>query len=51
MEKNDLNAASFAYSINMLRLLLQMQMITEEEYKKIANISADYYGVEIIIFN
>lgn len=39
--------SSFAYSINMLRLLLRMTYITTEEYEKIVRISAEYYGVNI----
>ena len=43
----DQNSASFYYSVNMLRALLAMKLITEEEYKKIAKLNAEYYGVEI----
>ncbi len=39
--------ASFAYGINMLRMLLKMQLITQEEYTRIAAISAEHYGTEI----
>ena len=39
--------ASFYYSVNMLRSLLAMRLITEEEYKKIVELNAEYYGVEI----
>ena len=45
---NDKNNASFAYSVNLLRLLHGMQLITEEEYRKIVQISADHYGAEKI---
>ena len=41
----DQNNASFYYSVNMLRALLAMQLITEEEYKKIVKLNAEYYGV------
>ena len=40
--------ASFYYSVNMLRVLLEMRLITEEEYKKIIAINAEYYGFEIV---
>ena len=33
---------------NMLRLLLAMEFITEEEYQKIVQISAGHYGAEKI---
>ena len=42
----DQNNASFYYSVNMLRALLAMKLITEEEYKKIVTLNAEYYGVE-----
>lgn len=51
MERNDVKAASFTYSLNMLRLLLRMKLITQEEFEKTVKISADYYGVKNIIFN
>lgn len=40
------NSACY-YSINMLRLLLGMKLISEDEYKRIAEISAEYYGVKL----
>lgn len=48
VDKTDANNTSFAYSVNMLRMLLKMKLITEEEYRKIVNISAEYYGTEIL---
>ena len=33
--KNDSNNASFVYSVNLLRMLLGMELITEDEYNKI----------------
>ena len=42
----DKNNAAFYYSVNMLRALLAMKLITEEEYKKIVELNADYYGIE-----
>lgn len=48
MNKKDIGNASFAYSINLLKMLLAMQLITEDEYKKIAQISAEYYGADLI---
>lgn len=43
----DQNNAAFYYSVNMLRALLAMKLITEDECKKIVALSAEYYGVEI----
>ncbi len=39
--------ASFVYSVNLLRMLLKMQLITKEEYYQIAAISAEHYGAEL----
>lgn len=47
-ENQDQNNAAFYYSVNMLRMLLKMQLITEEECKKIIRISAVYYKAEKI---
>ncbi len=44
----DQNNASFAYSVGLLKILLEMQLITEEEYKKIVRISAAHYDAESI---
>lgn len=45
--KNDSNNASFVYSVNLLRMLLGMELITEEEYNKIVAISEAHYGAKI----
>lgn len=50
-ENNDINNAAFIYSLNMLGMLLKMRIITEEEYNKITNISAEFYGVKNLIFS
>lgn len=42
----DIRSASFAYSVNLLKLLLGMKLITEEEYEKIVRISAEHYNTE-----
>lgn len=44
----DQNNASFAYSMNLLRMLLEMKLINEEEYGKIIRISAAHYDAENI---
>ena len=44
----DINNSAFCYSVNMLRLLLKMQLITQEEYEHILQISAAHYGTEKI---
>ena len=43
MNTTDKNNASFAYSVGLLKMLLEMQLITKEEYKKIVRISAAHY--------
>lgn len=48
MNKKDINNTSFAYSVNLLKMLLAMQLITKDEYEKIAQISAEHYGTELI---
>ena len=45
---NDINNSAFLYSVNMLRLLLKMQLITQEEYERILQISTAHYGTEKI---
>lgn len=45
--KNDRNNTYFEYSVNLLRMLLGMELITKEEYNKIIAISEDHYGTKI----
>lgn len=45
--KEDINNTAFYYSVNMLRHLLKMNLITEDEYDRIVHISSEYYGTEI----
>jgi len=45
--KEDINNSAFYYSVNMLRMLLGMKLITENEYERIIRISEEYYGTEI----
>ena len=40
---NGKNGASLAYGLNMLRLLLSMKLITEEEYNNIVQLQAEHY--------
>lgn len=47
-KRTDINNASFAYSLNILRMLLDMNLITEDEYERITRISAEYYDTEIV---
>ena len=44
----DISNSAFIYSANMLRLLLKMQLITQDEYERILQISAAHYGIEKI---
>lgn len=48
---NDKNNAAFIYSVNLLRMLLDMGLITNEEYEKIVDISATHYGTKNICLN
>ena len=43
----DISNSAFIYSANMLRLL-KMQLITQDEYERILQISAAHYGIEKI---
>lgn len=47
-KRTDINNASFAYSVNLLKMLLAMQLITEDEYERITRISAEYYDTEVV---
>lgn len=47
-KRTDINNTSFAYSVSLLKMLLTMQLITEDEYEKIAQISAEHYGADLI---
>lgn len=47
-KRTDINNTSFAYSINLLKMLLAMQLITEDEYERITQISAEHYGADLI---
>ena len=47
-KRTDINNASFAYGISLLRMLLDMNLITEGEYEKITRISTEYYDTEIV---
>lgn len=48
MERKDIDNASFVYSVSLIRLLLGLQLINEEEYEKIVRISAAHYNAENI---
>ena len=48
MNKKDIGNASFAYCVNLLKMLLAMQLITVDEYERIVRISAEHYGAELI---
>lgn len=47
-EKKAINESSFYYSAGMLRMLLSMKLITQEEYSQIVEISAKHYDTEIL---
>jgi len=48
MDKKVENNTSFAYSVNLLRMLLKMGLITDDEYGKIVEINAEHYAADII---
>ena len=48
MNTTDRNNTAFAYSVGLLKMLLEMQLITKVEYKKIVHISAAHYDAESI---
>lgn len=45
--KEDINSTAFYYSVNMLRNLLKMNLITDDEYNKIVSITSEYYDTKI----
>lgn len=47
-KRTGINNTSFAYSVNLLKMLLAMQLITEDEYERITQISAEHYGADLI---
>lgn len=47
-KRTDINNASFVYSVSLLRMLLDMNLITEDEYERITQISAEHYGADLI---
>lgn len=51
LTNNDENNAAFCYSLNMLRLLLGMKLISQEEYAHIVDATAAYYRTNLICPN
>ena len=47
-KRTDINNASFAYGISLLRMLLDMNLITQDEYERITRIGAEYYDTEVV---
>ena len=47
-KRTDINNASFAYGVTLLQMLLDMNLITEDEYERITRISAEYYNTEVV---
>ena len=47
MDKKDINNSSYAYSVSLLKMLLAMQLITEDEYERITQISAEHYAADL----
>lgn len=40
-KRTDINNASFAYGVSLLRMLLDMNLITEDEYERITRIKSE----------
>lgn len=49
MVYHDTDNCSFVYSVNMLRMLLAMNFLTEEEYQRIISITEEYYNSKIYV--
>ena len=49
MNQELINNASFLWSANILKKLMDMGLITQSEYEKISKISADHYNTNIIM--
>ena len=47
-KRTDINNTSFAYSVNLLKMHLAMQLITVDEYERFTQISAEHYGADLI---
>lgn len=39
--------SSYLYSLNLLRLLHKMCLITEEEFVRIRQINSEHYGIDV----
>ena len=51
MKNNTIYTASFYYSLNMLKLLQDMNLVTEDEVAKIKKSLSEHYGVTDIYFS
>ncbi|MEE1046978.1 hypothetical protein [Ruminococcus sp.] len=51
MKNKSVNTASFYYSLNMLRLLQDMNLVTEDEVAKIKKSLSEHYGVTDIYYS
>lgn len=49
MNNTDQKNAAFAYSASLLRWLLNMQLISQEEHDRILAINRTHYEVEICV--
>ena len=48
MESVDKKNAAYVYSVNLLRMLTCIELLSEEEYQRIVAISAKFYNTENI---
>lgn len=44
-KEQDEKKAAFVYSIHLLKMLLKMELISEQEFERIKSISAQYYNI------
>lgn len=51
MKNKSVNTASFYYSLNMLKLLQDMNLLTEDEVAKIKKSLSEHYGATDIYYS
>ncbi len=44
-KEQDENNAAYVYSIHLLKMLLKMELISEQEFERIMSISKKYYNI------
>ena len=49
MNEQLMKEASFYYSISILRMLVKLELITDDEFVRIREINAQHYGTDLIV--